>query len=58
MELNDEITIPAKLELVYKSLNDIAKNWQADESFNPKIHNSIRKKLIEGWSKAIKKTLS
>ena len=43
---------------VYKSLNDIAKNWQADKSFNPKIHNSIRKKLIEGWSKAIKKTLS
>ena len=23
MELNDEITIPAKLELVYKSLNDL-----------------------------------
>ena len=23
MELNDEITIPAKLDLVYKSLNDL-----------------------------------
>ena len=43
---------------VYKSLNDIAKNWQADKSFNPKIHNSIRNNLIEGWGKAIKKTLS
>jgi len=43
---------------VYKSLNDIAKNWQADKSFNPKINNSIRKSLIEGWGKAIKKTLS
>ena len=43
---------------VYKSLNDIAKNWQADKSFNPKIHNSKRKNLIEGWGKAIKKTLS
>ena len=43
---------------VYKSLNDIAKNWQVDKSFNPKINNSIRKNLIEGWRKAIKKTLS
>ena len=43
---------------VYKSLNDIAKNWQVDKSFNPKINNSIRKSLIEGWGKAIKKTLS
>ena len=43
---------------VYKSLNDIAKNWQADKSFNPKINNSIRKNLIKGWDKAIKKTLS
>ena len=34
------------------------KNWQVDKSFNPKMKTSERKKLIEGWDKAIKKTLS
>jgi len=43
---------------VYKSLKDIAKNWQVDKSFKPRIKNSERKILIDGWSKAIKKTLS
>ena len=43
---------------VYKSLKDIAKNWQADKTFSPKIKNTKRKILIEGWSKAIKKTLA
>ena len=43
---------------VYKSLNDISKNWQADKSFKPKIKNPDRKILIDGWDKAIKKTLS
>ena len=43
---------------VYKSLKDISKNWQVDKSFNPKIKSHTRKKLLEGWSKAIRKTLS
>jgi glycerol kinase len=43
---------------VYKSLNDIAKNWKADKSFSPKIKNKERKFLIDGWNKAIKKTLA
>ena len=43
---------------VYKSLKDISKNWQVDKSFNPKIKSHIRKKLLEGWSNAIRKTLS
>ncbi len=43
---------------VYKSLKDISKNWQADKSFKPRIKNSERKILIDGWRKAIKKTLS
>jgi glycerol kinase len=43
---------------VYKSLKDIAKNWQADKGFKPKIKNPDRKILIDGWDKAIKKTLS
>jgi len=43
---------------VYKSLKDISKNWQVDKSFSPKIKHSRRKKLLKGWNKAIKKTLS
>ena len=43
---------------VYKSLKDISKNWQVDKSFNPKMKSYERKKLITGWDKAIKKTLS
>ena len=43
---------------VYKSLNDIAKNWKADKCFIPKIKNTERKILIDGWNKAIKKTLA
>ena len=43
---------------VYKSLKDISKNWQVDKSFSPKIKHSRRKKLLKGWNKSIKKTLS
>ena len=43
---------------VYKSLDDIAKNWKADKGFSPKIDSSVRKNLIQGWNRAIKKTLS
>jgi len=43
---------------VYKSLKDISKNWQADKSFNPRMKSTDRKKLIKGWNRAIKKTLS
>ena len=43
---------------VYKSLKDISKNWQVDKSFNPKIKSHTRKKLLNGWSNAIRKTLS
>ena len=43
---------------VYKSLKDISKNWKVDKIFNPKIKSQNRKKLIEGWNLAIKKTLS
>ena len=43
---------------VYKSLKDISKNWHLDKKFSPKMKNSIRNKLLNGWSAAIKKTLS
>jgi glycerol kinase len=42
---------------VYKSLKDISKNWKVDKKFFPKIKNTQRKKLLNGWSKAIKKAL-
>ena len=43
---------------VYKSLKDISNNWQVDRIFQPKMKSSIRKSLLKGWDKAIKKTLS
>ena len=43
---------------VYKSLKDISKNWQLDQDFNPKIKNKFRSRLVKGWQKAIRKTLS
>ena len=42
---------------VYKSLKDISKNWHLDKKFSPKMKNSIKIKLLKGWSTAIKKTL-
>ena len=43
---------------IYKSLKDISKKWKIDRSFTPKIKSKIRLELLQGWSKAIKKTLS
>ena len=42
---------------VYKSLKDIAKNWALDKKFSPKMNSPHRKKLLKGWSKAIKRAL-
>ena len=42
---------------VYKSLEDISKNWNMDKKFIPKMKTNSRKKLLSGWSKAIKRTL-
>ena len=42
---------------VYKSLRDISKNWKVEKKFFPKIKNNQRKKLLNGWSKSIRKTL-
>ena len=43
---------------VYKSLKDISQKWKIDRSFKPKMKNKDRLELLQGWSKAIKKTLS
>ena len=42
---------------IYKSLDDISKNWRFDKKFVPKINNTIRKELIKGWEKSLNKTL-
>ena len=42
---------------VYKSLKDISKNWHLDRKFSAKMKNNHRKKLIKGWSKAVKRAL-
>ena len=42
---------------LYKSLNDIEKKWKVDRIFKPKFSTLYRKKLLEGWSKSISKTL-
>ena len=42
---------------VYKSLKDISKVWALDKKFNPKMKSKDRVKLLNGWSKAIKRTL-
>ena len=43
---------------IYKSLKDISKNWHLDKRFSPKMKNTLRNKLLNGWSAAIKKTLT
>ena len=43
---------------IYKSVKDISRKWKIDRSFTPKMKNKTRLELLQGWSKAIKKTLS
>ena len=42
---------------VYKSLNNISKQWSLDKKFSPKIKSKFRKNLIKGWNTSIKRTL-
>ena len=42
---------------VFKSLNDISRKWKIERKFNPKIKDTLRKKLLNGWSQAVRKTL-
>ena len=42
---------------VYKSLKDISKNWSLDKKFSPRMKKSKRKLNIQGWGKAIKRSL-
>ena len=42
----------------FKSLNQIKNIWQKDRTFSPKIKNSLRNQLLQGWKLAIRKTLA
>ena len=42
----------------FKSLNQIKNIWQKDKAFSPKIKNSLRNQLLQGWQLAIRKTLA
>ncbi len=42
----------------FKSLNEIKNIWQKDRAFSPKIKNSLRNQLLQGWKLAIRKTLA
>jgi len=42
----------------FKSLNQIKNIWQKDKDFSPKIKNSLRNQLLQGWKLAIRKTLA
>ncbi len=41
----------------FKTLNEISKKWKIDKRFNPRIKNTTRLNLLNGWYKSIKKTL-
>ena len=42
----------------FKSLKEIKNIWKKDKVFSPKIKNSLRNQLLQGWKLAIKKTLA
>ena len=39
------------------TLDDLAKRWQRDAGFQPKMDAATRKSLVEGWDVAMKRTL-
>jgi len=39
----------------WKSMEDIASQWQADRRFKPAMKTAQRKKLLAGWNKALKR---
>jgi glycerol kinase len=40
------------------TLDDLAKRWQRDAGFQPKMDATTRKDLVDGWDVAMKRTLS
>ena len=42
---------------IFKSLDEISNKWKVKKRFSPKIKSAERSKLINGWTKAIRRTL-
>ncbi len=42
---------------VFKSLDQIKRTWKKDKIFKPKLSNTVRNKLLNGWKLSVKKTL-
>ncbi|HIB84690.1 MAG TPA: glycerol kinase GlpK [Chromatiaceae bacterium] len=42
----------------WKDKNDIANNWQIDQSFEPNMGNTDRNELYAGWKKAVKAAMT
>ena len=38
----------------WESKEDVIKNWAIDQTFEPKIDDEQRRKMIKGWNKAVK----
>ena len=43
---------------VWKDLNAVSQTWNAAESFSPAMSGDRRHAFVQGWSKALKRTLS
>jgi glycerol kinase len=43
---------------VWRDLDEVSRTWTAAQSFNPGMSAGQRQKLLQGWSKALKRTLS
>lgn len=42
----------------WKNTEDIAKNWQLDETFKPEMEEKKQKALYKGWKDAVKRTMT
>ena len=52
---NGELLIWQVLQLdTWESKEDVIKNWAIDKTFEPKIDDEQRNKMIKGWNKAVK----
>jgi glycerol kinase len=43
---------------VWHDLDEVSKTWSAAQNFHPGMSTEQRQKLLEGWGKALKRTLS
>ncbi|HVP33954.1 MAG TPA: glycerol kinase, partial [Steroidobacteraceae bacterium] len=42
---------------VWKSLEDVARTWSREAVFHPSMPAARRARLIEGWRRAVERTL-